>query len=203
VFATLTSFVFSRRAPLMQRLVSYAVIGVGLAFAYSVVLRDEAEAQSRYMTLERLQITRGDQATLGQSAFGREYNVSTPTGAVQALPVGLTYLLLAPFPWAIAGARQALVLPEMLVWYGLLPSFVAGLRLAIRRQLADILPILVFAVTLTIAYALMQGNIGTAYRQRTQITVFFFLFIGVGLAERSARKAKQREKRILKPAPSR
>ena len=35
----------------------------------------------------------------------------------------------------------------------------------------------------------MQGNIGTAYRQRTQVTMFFFLFMGVGLVERAKQKA--------------
>jgi hypothetical protein len=152
------------------------------------------------MTLERLQITRSDQAVLGQSAFGREYDVSTPGGAVLALPVGLTYLLFAPFPWAIAGTRQALVLPEMLVWYGLMPAFGAGLVHTVRRQFGDVLPILTFAVALTLAYALMQGNIGTAYRQRTQVTMFFFLFMGVGLVERAKQKALRAGGHVMKPA---
>jgi 4-amino-4-deoxy-L-arabinose transferase-like glycosyltransferase len=203
VFATLTSFVFSRRGSIVQRVVSYGLIVSALVFAFTVVLREEAIEQSSLMTLERLQSTRLDQATLGQSAFGREYDVSTPSGALLALPVGLTYLLLAPFPWAIAGTRQALVLPEMLVWYGLIPAFVSGLRVSIRRQLGDVLPILVFAVSLTLAYALMQGNIGTAYRQRTQVTVFFFLFIAVGLTERAERKAQRSARRGLKPVMSR
>ena len=38
----------------------------------------------------------------------------------------------------------------------------------------------------------MQGNIGTAYRQRSQVTMFFFLFMGVGLVERAKRKALAR-----------
>jgi len=114
--------------------------------------------------------------------------------------VGLTYLWFAPFPWAIAGTRQALVLPEMLVWYGLMPDFLGGLVHAIRRQLGDILPILVFAVTLTLAYALMQGNIGTAYRQRSQVTMFFFLFMGVGLVERANQKTLRAGGRSMKPA---
>ena len=134
---------------------------------------------------------------MGQSAFGREYDVSTPGGAILALPVGLTYLLFAPFPWAIAGTRQALVLPEMLVWYGLMPAFVAGLIQTIRRQLGDVLPILTFAVTLTLAYALMQGNVGTAYRQRTQVTMFFFLFMGVGLVERAKQKALRTGRQVI------
>ena len=201
VFATLTSFVFSRRGSLLQRLLSYGLLVGALAAVFTFAVRQEAlEEQSTYMTLERLQVTRTDQATLGQSAFGREYDVSTPGGAVLALPVGLTYLLFAPFPWAIAGTRQALVLPEMLVWYGLMPAFIGGLVHAIRRQLGDILPILAFAVTLTLAYALMQGNVGTAYRQRSQVTMFFFLFMGVGLVERAKQKALRAGGRVMKPA---
>ena len=204
VFATLASFVFSRRGSFVPRILSYGVVVAALGVAFTFVVRQEAlEEQSSYLTLERLQVTRADQAFLGQSAFGREYDVSTPGGAVLALPVGLTYLLFAPFPWAIAGTRQALVLPEMLVWYGLMPAFVGGLLVAIRRQLGDILPILVFAVTLTLAYALMQGNIGTAYRQRSQVTMFFFLFMGVGLVERAKRKALSAGRFVMKPAAKR
>jgi hypothetical protein len=68
----------------------------------------------------------------------------------------------------------------------------------VKRQLRAVLPILVFAVSLTAAYALMQGNIGTAYRQRTQITMFFFIFMGVGLAERR----RQREA-VVPSSPAR
>jgi len=103
------------------------------------------------------------------------------------LPVGLAYLLFAPFPWAISGIRQLLVLPETLVWYALMPAFVRGVAYSVRHRLRDVLPILVFAVTLTIAYALMQGNVGTAYRQRTQVTMFFFVFMAVGIVQRSRR----------------
>lgn len=204
MFATLATFVFSRRGSLFSRVLSYALLVGALAAVFSFAVRPESiEEQRNLMTLERLQITRGDQAVLGQSAFGRDLNVSTPGGAVLAVPVGLTYLIFAPFPWAIAGTRQMLVLPEMLVWYGLMPAFVAGLLHAMRRQLGDILPILAFAISLTLAYALMQGNIGTAYRQRMQVTMFFFLFMGVGLAERAKRKELRRPATVRKPAMTR
>ena len=55
-------------------------------------------------------------------------------------------------------------------------------------------------MTLTLAYALMQGNIGTAYRQRTQVTMFFFLFMGVGLVERAKRKVLRTGGHVMKPA---
>jgi 4-amino-4-deoxy-L-arabinose transferase-like glycosyltransferase len=198
IFATVASFVFLQRGSFVKRLLSYALVVGALGAAFTVVLREEAlEEQSSFATLERLQATRTDQAIQGQSAFGREYNVSTPQGAIVALPVGLVYLLFAPFPWAVAGTRQALVLPEMLVWYGLMPAFAAGLLHSVRKRLGDVLPILVFAASLTLAYALMQGNIGTAYRQRTQITVFFFLFIGVGLVERAKKRELARSKFLV------
>jgi 4-amino-4-deoxy-L-arabinose transferase-like glycosyltransferase len=201
VFATLTTFVFSRRGSPISRVLSFAIVAGTLALAFNLAVRQEAlEEQNKYLTLERLQVTRTDQANLGQSAFGRDYDVSTPTGALLALPVGLTYLLFAPFPWAVAGTRQALVLPEMLVWYGLIPAFVVGMAHSVRRQLGDVLPILVFAVTLTLAYALMQGNIGTAYRQRMQVTMFFFLFMAVGLDERAKRKSLSKGRFVMKPA---
>ena len=41
-------------------------------------------------------------------------------------------------------------------------------------------------MTLTLAYALMQGNVGTAYRQRTQVTMFFFVFMGWDRREQAA-----------------
>ena len=198
LFAALATFVFAQRHGVTRMVVTYGLL---LGLLYGVlniaVRRETLEQQSTYMTLERLQTTREDQAILGRSGFGQEYDVSTPTGALSALPTGLVYLLFAPFPWAASGIRQALAVPETLVWYALMPAFVRGLSFAVKRQLRAVLPILVFAVSLTAAYALMQGNIGTAYRQRTQVTMFFFMFMGVGLAERR----RQREASAA-PAPA-
>jgi hypothetical protein len=41
-------------------------------------------------------------------------------------------------------------------------------------------PILIFTVMLTFAYSVFQGNVGTAYRQRAQLLVFYFIFVAVG-----------------------
>ncbi len=78
------------------------------------------------------------------------------------------------------------MLPETLVWYALMPAFVRGVVYAMRHRFRAVLPILVFAASLTGAYALMQGNVGTAYRQRTQVTMFFFIFMAVGIVENVA-----------------
>src|SRR4029453_392961 len=67
LFATLTSFVFSRRGSLPPRLASNGLIGGGLVVAFTFVVPQEAmEEQNSHLTLERLQLTRSDQATQGQ-----------------------------------------------------------------------------------------------------------------------------------------
>ena len=198
-FAALATFLFAQRRGMVRLLITYAVLLGTLFGAFNVaVKRETLERQASYMTLDRLQTTREDQAMWGQSGFGREYDVSTPTGALAALPTGLVYLLFAPFPWAISGLRQALVLPETLVWYALMPAFARGILYAAKNRFRAVLPILVFAASLTAAYALMQGNVGTAYRQRTQITMFFFIFMGVGLVE-SRRQRQASTTTVVQP----
>ena len=63
----------------------------------------------------------------GQSAYAPKADVSTTQGAIAVLPVGLAYLLFAPFPWAVHNVRQALTVPETLVWYALMPALLRGL----------------------------------------------------------------------------
>jgi positive regulator of sigma E activity len=56
-------------------------------------------------------------------------------------------------------------------------------------------PILIFTVMLTLAYSVFQGNVGTAYRQRAQLLVFYFIFVAVGfvLMKEKREEKKQRE----------
>ena len=42
-------------------------------------------------------------------------------------------------------------------------------------------PMLIFTAMLSVAYSIFQGNVGTAYRQRAQLLVFYFIFAAVGL----------------------
>jgi hypothetical protein len=189
VTAAVGTFAFGGRGRFAGRLVSCAVLIAGLAGAFKLGVRQDAlEAQASYMTLNQVQVTRADQAMWGNSAYGAEYDVTTPSGALRALPVGLVYLLFAPFPWAVGSTRQLMAVPETVVWYALMPAFARGFVWAVRHRLRDVLPIVAFMVTLTLAYALMQGNVGTAYRQRTQVTMFFFVFMAVGLIERRRRR---------------
>jgi hypothetical protein len=106
--------------------------------------------------------------------------VSTTEGAISAIPIGIAYLMLAPFPWEASSLRSAITTPEVLVWWAMIPVVLIGAVYTIRSRLRIALPIVIFSVMLTLAYSIFQGNVGTAYRQRTQIQVFLFIFFAVG-----------------------
>jgi hypothetical protein len=109
--------------------------------------------------------------------------------------MGVLYLLFAPFPWQITSLRQSITLPEMVIWWASFPMLVLGLWFAIKYRLRMISPILIFTVMLTLAYSVFQGNVGTAYRQRAQLLVFYFIFVAVGfvLLKEKREEKKQRD----------
>jgi 4-amino-4-deoxy-L-arabinose transferase-like glycosyltransferase len=188
--ASLGTFLFAQRRRLGGALAAQALLVAGFLAAFSFAAGEETVEQHRsYFDLRRVQVSRLDLAQSAQSGFGVKEDVSTPAGALRAVPVGLVYLLLAPFPWSARGLRQLLTIPEMLVWYALLPALWRGLRHTLRTRARAALPILTYAASLTLAYAIFQGNVGTAYRQRTQVTMFYFIFMGAGLAEWGRRRA--------------
>lgn len=153
---------------------------IGISLTYLGVTRNASSDIGQYANLERIQRSRADLAASADSGFGEDIDVSTTEGAIAAIPIGLAYLLLAPFPWQMSSFRQAITLPEVLVWWAVIPLLVVGIWWSVKNRLRSAFPILFFSLMLTLAYSIFQGNVGTAYRQRTQIQVFLFIFIGVG-----------------------
>jgi 4-amino-4-deoxy-L-arabinose transferase-like glycosyltransferase len=121
---------------------------------------------------------------LGESAYHAEADVSTPERALRFLPVGLAYFLFAPAPWQLWNARQWITLPEMLIWYALVPWVCLGLRQVLRERAGAALAPAAFALLATLSYALVESNLGTAYRHRAQVLILFLIFAGVGIARR-------------------
>ncbi|MGI8567054.1 MAG: glycosyltransferase family 39 protein, partial [Pyrinomonadaceae bacterium] len=156
------------------------IITMGLAMTYFGVLRTAGSQMERFGSLEAVQRSRADQSRSGRSGFGRDVDVSTTSGALTAIPVGMVYLMFAPFPWQLGSLRQSITLPEMVVWWASFPLFVLGVWFTVKFRLRQALPILIFTLMLTLAYSVFQGNIGTAYRQRSQLLVFYFIFVGTG-----------------------
>ncbi|MEJ7848412.1 MAG: hypothetical protein WKF92_10015 [Pyrinomonadaceae bacterium] len=153
---------------------------MGLSLTYLGVIRNAGTNFETYGNLERIERSRSDLSASADSGFGADADVSTAAGAISAIPLGLVYLMLAPFPWQMTSFRQAITLPEVLIWWAMIPLMVVGIWYSARNRLRSAFPILIFSLTLTLAYSLFQGNVGTAYRQRTQIQVFLFIFIAVG-----------------------
>jgi hypothetical protein len=191
------SFIMGMKAMNAQSFIKrfVAIAAVGLAFTWFGVLRYAGTQFTRYGDLKVIQMSRVDQANAG-SGFGKDVDVSTAEGALTAIPVGLVYLLFAPFPWDMATLRQSITLPEMVVWWGSFPLLVLGLWYSLRHRLRQVAPVVIFTTMLTLVYSVFQGNVGTAYRQRSQLLIFYFIFVAVGgvlLKERSEDKRRQQQ----------
>ncbi|MDQ1611726.1 MAG: hypothetical protein QOG00_1657 [Pyrinomonadaceae bacterium] len=166
---------------------------LGLTLTYVGVLRTASAQLGAYGNLETMQRSRQDLAT-AQSAFGQDVDVSTTSGALSVIPLGMIYLLFAPFPWQMANLRQSITLPEMMLWWGSFPLLVLGGWFTLKYRLRQALPIILFTTMLTLAYSIFQGNVGTAYRQRSQLLIFYFIFVAVGyvlLRERKEERERQ------------
>ncbi len=170
------------------------IIILGLALTYAGILRYATLQYQTFGSLEAVQVSREDLASTGQSGFARDVDVSTTQGALMTIPIGLLYLILAPFPWQLANLRQSITLPEMIVWWVSVPFLMLGLWFTLKYRLRQVSPILIFISMLTLLYSLFQGNVGTAYRQRSQLLVFYFIFAAVGFVlfkEHRQEKARQ------------
>jgi hypothetical protein len=105
--------------------------------------------------------------------------------------------MFAPFPWQFATLRQAITLPEMIIWWLAFPLLILGLWYSMKHRLRQVSPIIIFTTMLTLAYSLFQGNVGTAYRQRSQLLVFYFIFVAVGVIIMKERAENRRYQQKL------
>ncbi len=156
-----------------------------------------------FFTLESVSSFRHGMAVSANSGFSQDVDLRTPLGALSFLPLGMSVLLLGPFPWQFTSIRALLAAPEVIFWWSLFPSFLRGFRFAIRARFAECSPMLLFAVTLTCSYSLVHGNVGSGFRQRAQIFVFLFIFSALGLYQKRCRDKGIDERELLiggKPA---
>lgn len=162
----------------LQRAAIMSVIALSLIyFGFIKIATGDLET---YGSLDRINYSRTVMAN-SDSGYGGDTDVSTTGGALTAIPMGFAYLMFAPFPWEMKNIRQSLTLPDVLLWWSLIPFMVYGLWYTLKNRLRPIIPVLIFTFILTLAYSMFQGNLGAAYRQRTQIQVFLFIFIAAGI----------------------
>ena len=182
----------------VRQFVIIVIVCAGLAYLGVGRLADVQ--LEKFTRLDEVQRSRRDASNAAESGFAEDADVSTASGALSTIPVGLTYLLFAPFPWQLASLRQSITFPEMMVWWLSFPALVTGIWFALRYKLRQVSAILLFTTILTLAYSIFQGNVGTAYRQRAQLLVFYFIFVGIGyeifLEKREDRKRQRKEAKL-------
>lgn len=177
------------------------IVLIGLSLTYLGVTRYANVHLNYYTRLDRVQRSRQDAASSAQSGYGQAFDVSTGEGALKTIPLGLVYLLFAPFPWQLTSLRQSITLPEMLVWWASFPLLILGLWFSIKYRLRQISSVLIFTVMLSLAYSIFQGNVGNAYRQRSQLLVFYFIFVGVGYVLLLEKREERKRRDLAEPAP--
>lgn len=195
--AVVGSFVIGRQASVKAIVRGLLIVSaVGVVLTQVGVLRTATENLEKYGSLEAVQRSRSDLSRSADSGFATDADVSTAGGAISALPTGMMYLMLAPFPWEARNLRQAITIPETFLWWSMFPFLFIGLIYTFRNKLRPALPSLIVSMLLIIGYSIFLGNVGTAYRQRTQLQVFLFIFIAVGwsvVQERREIKKVERE----------
>jgi len=98
------------------------------------------------------------------------------------LPLGMLYVAFAPFPWTAASIRELATIPEMLLWYALLPLALVGLLSLFRHRDFGFAHGAVFLGGMFIALSLIASNTGTLIRSRAMIIPFVIAFAAVAAA---------------------
>lgn len=129
--------------------------------------------------LARIDRSRRDLSSYS-SGYYHDVDISTPGQALAFAPIGLVYFVAAPFPWQWGSMRQNLAIPETLFWVCLYPFLWRGIRAAWQRHWQGTVLVLIATGSMCLLYAIYCGNIGTAYRMRTQVWCLWAPFIGWG-----------------------
>jgi hypothetical protein len=198
VFAILASMLFERGSKAFTGLYKQLIAAGATVILIGLLgFASRTEQGTEFLSLERVSAFRHGMATSADSGFAAGVDVSTPGGALAFLPIGLSVLLLGPFPWQWTSMRALMAVPETLLWWYLVPSMIRGIRFGLRYILSEVSPLMIFSVTLSCAYSLVHGNVGSAFRQRAQIFVFLFIFTAVGVYVKNLRRSGLDERPLL------
>jgi hypothetical protein len=128
-----------------------------------------------------MDVSRSDLARSGQSGYLPNADVSTVPQALRFMPVGVLYFVTVPWPWQVGSARQNITLPETAFWVLILyPLMGLGVVQALRRNFQGSSLLVIMGLAICSFYALLVGNIGTAYRLRIQVWLLGAVFAGLG-----------------------
>lgn len=175
------------------RKLPYALLGLMALVAIALFAGPKLGLSMEMLTSKSLQDIQIARTRLdgGASAAGFQgTDVSNFSDALLFLPRGLIFFLLSPFPWQVNNARQALALPEVALWLVLL--VLAGRQVLedIRVRTTQVATLLFPTIAITMTYALMEGNAGTANRHRGQMVGAIVIFGSRSIARYLASRGK-------------
>lgn len=197
-FSVAGAFLIDRGVRMLTGVYKQLFLLAALAGVFTVTgVAGRALEATEYLDLGKVSQYRVGLALSARSGFSEDVDISTPGKALAFLPIGMANLLLGPFPWQISSLRALIAMPETVAWWLLVPATIRGLVFTARRRFSEISPLLIFALTLTCAYSLVHGNIGSGFRQRSQIFVFFFMFSAVGWYRKKCQQAGIDEEILL------
>ena len=146
----------------------------------AAVIPSVGEAIFKAAGPERLAHLRHALALGAGSATNPDPGLDTFAGIVAFLPTGLVDFLLRPFPWERGSLISLLTRPETIAYYVLLVPAIGGIAINLRSNASRALPPLSFLALSAIGYALVLSNLGTIYRERSQLYPILFAFAAVG-----------------------
>ncbi len=153
--------------------------GIGLPLLIKEYLTHQLNHQS---LLEYINYMRTARA-YGSTAVLPNFSIAKPAGFISFAPLALLIAWLAPFPWQIGSMSQIASMPEMLLYYLLLPAMFLGLRFVMKHKIREGGVIVVYIFIMMLVLAFIEGNVGTLFRHRAMVLPFMFILIGIGLDE--------------------
>jgi hypothetical protein len=117
----------------------------------------------------------------GNLAFLKDFDFRTPLGLFAFAPLAFLVAWLAPFPWQLRSAVQFIALPEVILYYSLMPAVFVGVKRIIKYKLSEAKSIILYILCHLFVLAFLEGNIGTLFRHRAAVLPFIFTLAGIGL----------------------
>lgn len=181
--------------PLLSQAV-IAVIFISLVTAFGFKEHQELTLfETRDGVLVELDRHRRNLALEAHSGYLIDADITKPEGAAELFGVGLFYFLTAPGPWQTGRLRQNLVIPETTFWMMLYPLIVIGILRSRRDNWQGTAFLVAMTAGMCVVYAFLSGNIGVAYRMRSQVWLLWAPFAAWGWEVWRERRRQAREVR--------
>jgi hypothetical protein len=96
------------------------------------------------------------------------------------LPIGMLYVLTAPFPLAARTLAESAFLPEMLLWYSLLVFAGIGAWRVVTGREARLVLFMSTFIGIFLVLSLTEGNVGTLVRHRAMLVPYVVVLAAYG-----------------------